>query len=365
MEKVHEAYYELRNNFSANAKTMINEIYSVDLNSALDKTKAETLSNDLLFQKDKNDVDTTRDYWYFNGDFTTNPKFDLKPLEKLLERTDYFRDNIVAQGLGDEFNQVYGENIEFSHLTPEDLEFFTTILYDQNGKIKSEGDIDEFLEFLPTVSTIMQAIKNGDISTAAFINWTKGRDFAISSLPSSLSLNPQLDKSYQDYENLSDALFSLASLMNDFLDKARSHSMNLPAFNTVYGLHSLENDYQLHSADTELAGVLFMVVSDPKTGDIFAYTRSIPHLAQMIEEIQTHPEYVQALRHFYSLNIPLDPSFSLNPKTREQLGEAEFSRIGQKLFEIAGFIDQSKGLARPVSRWLISILSAWPSLTAS
>ena len=68
-------------------------------------------------------------------------------------------------------------NIEFSHLTPEDLEFFTTILYDQNGNLKSEGEINEFIEFLPTVSTIIQAIKNGDISTAAFINWTKGQGF--------------------------------------------------------------------------------------------------------------------------------------------------------------------------------------------
>ena len=46
---------------------MIKEIYSVDLDSALTKTNAESLSNDLLFQKDKNDIDTTRDYWYFNG----------------------------------------------------------------------------------------------------------------------------------------------------------------------------------------------------------------------------------------------------------------------------------------------------------
>ena len=58
----------------------------MDLDSALTKTNAESLSNDLLFQKDKNDIDTTRDYWYFNGDFTTSPAFDrLELMEKVHE----------------------------------------------------------------------------------------------------------------------------------------------------------------------------------------------------------------------------------------------------------------------------------------
>ena len=112
MEKVHEAYYELRNNFSANAKTMINEIYSVDLNSALDKTKAETLSNDLLFQKDKNDVDTTRDYWYFNGDFTTSPAFDrLELMEKVHEAYYELRNNFSANAKT-MINEIYSDRLK-------------------------------------------------------------------------------------------------------------------------------------------------------------------------------------------------------------------------------------------------------------
>ena len=58
----------------------------MDLDSALTKTNAESLSNDLLFQKDKNDIDTTRDYWYLTGDFTTSPAFDrLELMEKVHE----------------------------------------------------------------------------------------------------------------------------------------------------------------------------------------------------------------------------------------------------------------------------------------
>ncbi|MEK6564848.1 MAG: hypothetical protein AABZ65_07470, partial [Candidatus Omnitrophota bacterium] len=61
-----DAVYEIKYNFSQNAKDIIKEAYSIDLSLELTPEIIESISDNLLFQKDKNDIDTTRDYWYFN-----------------------------------------------------------------------------------------------------------------------------------------------------------------------------------------------------------------------------------------------------------------------------------------------------------
>ncbi|MEK6568620.1 MAG: hypothetical protein AABZ27_07800, partial [Candidatus Omnitrophota bacterium] len=81
-----DAVYEIKYNFSQNAKDIIKEAYSIDLSLELTSDTIKLISDNLLFQKDKNGVDATRDYWYFNGDFTSNPQFDrLELMEKVHE----------------------------------------------------------------------------------------------------------------------------------------------------------------------------------------------------------------------------------------------------------------------------------------
>ena len=161
-----------------------------------------------------------------------------------------------------------------------------------------------------------------------------------------MSLNPILNKGYKDLDKFADSLFSLASDMDYFLKQAKNHNLNVDDFNTVYGLHSLGSDYKLAFGDTELAAVLFMIISgtpgdfkNKANFDPAAFARAIPHLAAMIKELQVHPEYINALNFFHDLRIPYGSDFSLNPKNRDRF---DLLKVGQFLFSIAGFIDQRK-----------------------
>src|SRR3989339_649437 len=73
------AIYTLKNDsavFSANANSILKEAYNgLDVKGTITSTTIETLSNDILFQKDTKST-SGRTYWYFNDDFENNPEFD-------------------------------------------------------------------------------------------------------------------------------------------------------------------------------------------------------------------------------------------------------------------------------------------------
>ncbi|MEW6076024.1 MAG: hypothetical protein AB1530_06990, partial [Candidatus Omnitrophota bacterium] len=87
-----EGVYKAKNEFSAVSKTVIAQVYNVDLDN-LDKESIENLVNDLLFQRDDENVDPMLDYWYFNGDYN-NPSFDrLNLANAVFEAIVYIQEN--------------------------------------------------------------------------------------------------------------------------------------------------------------------------------------------------------------------------------------------------------------------------------
>ena len=88
----------------------------------------KSISDNLLFQKDKNGIDATRDYWYFNGDFTSNPQFDrLELMEKVQEAVYTLKNDstVFSANANSILKEAYGMNVKGT-ITPEIIETLST-----------------------------------------------------------------------------------------------------------------------------------------------------------------------------------------------------------------------------------------------
>ncbi|RKY39750.1 MAG: hypothetical protein DRP76_03070, partial [Candidatus Omnitrophota bacterium] len=251
------------------------------------------------------------------------------------------------------FKQVYNYNgdfnIDWKNPSPQQLliiDLLLTFAHNFIGKEKTFSTPSEFLKRVEIVSTIIEAIEKGFISTLSFIAWTKGKKFEMSVLHSPISLNPQEAEKYGEkyLKHLSDALFTLASYMDYLLKEFDHHNLDTAKFNFVYGLHSLRSDYQLHR-DYQLAGVLFMIISSVK-GDfkkkfnVRRFTQSLPVVYDLIIHLQTNPQYIRALNFFHNLGIPYVNNFNLNPEQSRILGFEQYKNIGDFLFTKASLIKE-------------------------
>ncbi|MDO8747508.1 MAG: hypothetical protein Q7J72_00100, partial [Candidatus Omnitrophota bacterium] len=278
---------------------------------------------------------------YDENGSTRNPKETMKFFE-----ASYDFIMVVRNGNFEKvFNSAYGTKVDFKNIKPEDLSLFATIIYDENGQLKSQSEIEEMFNLLPLVNTILASLKSDYISANSFINWTKGREFAISSLPPVLSLNPLLNKGYSDMEDFSNAVFTLASNMDWFLGELDTNNVDLFTFNNVYGLHSLKSDFKLKDNDYDLAGVLFMIISgtsgnfetefNKNFGGVSGYVQTLPAVGDLIINLRGDPKYVESLNYFHNFNIPYSSNFSLNPRT----AAFDLKNVGDFLFTKAGLIN--------------------------
>ncbi|MFH1245005.1 MAG: hypothetical protein V1662_00795, partial [Candidatus Omnitrophota bacterium] len=253
---------------------------------------------------------------------------------------------------------AYDKELDVSALTPRDLKLFALVMFNKDGKLKSEEKIEETLRLLPYVYTLVQGLGNGKIDRRNFIEWTKGRtdaqdasfELKEDTLPGRIVLNSQFYEesgtvSKKDVERFSTALFTLAKYMDYLLSELKTSGVNLGDFNRIYGLHSLKSDFTLNLEDSELAATLFMIVTGVG-GDFIAefdavdYTRSIPDAAELVELIAGNPRYVQALDYFYKFNLHLGNKFSLNPENSNRLGRENFIELGKFIFGKAYLIKE-------------------------
>ncbi|MFC1755036.1 hypothetical protein ACFL96_16855, partial [Thermoproteota archaeon] len=202
----------------------------------------------------------------------------------------------------------------------------------------------EFLDLLPIVGTIIEAINRGYIDRTFFINWTVGKEFEIKFLPPVVSLSDEIMQHYPEAyaKKLASALFTMASYMDYFLDQADINNLDVNAFNRVYGTDSLDDSYSLEFRNHELASILFMIISsvggdfkDRIEFDPYEYALNLPYVLELIEEINAHPDYTLALNFFHNLMIPYNSDFSLNPKNSKVF---DLLDVGDHMFRIARFI---------------------------
>ncbi|MBI5873827.1 MAG: ROK family protein, partial [Candidatus Omnitrophica bacterium] len=144
LEAVMEGFATLKT-FSAPAKAMIAEIYTVDLNAKITPESALELT-DILFQKDINDADGdgVQQFWYFNGYFD-NPAFNRLPLlEKVLESF------ATLKGFSDKAKVVileaYGVDLNQS-LKVEDSIALADLLFQKDIKDADNNGIQQFWYF--------------------------------------------------------------------------------------------------------------------------------------------------------------------------------------------------------------------------
>jgi len=101
-----EAVYKTKS-FSSKAKSIISEVYGVNLNSTLNSAAVDKVKS-ILFQMDTKGI-SGRSYWYFNGS-TANPVFDrLSLLEKFMEAVSDLKN--LSTSAKDMINKTYGINL--------------------------------------------------------------------------------------------------------------------------------------------------------------------------------------------------------------------------------------------------------------
>ena len=180
-----EAVYEIKYNFSQNAKDIIKEAYSIDLSLELTSDTIKSISDNLLFQKDKNDIDTTHDYWYFNGDFTSNPQFDrLELMEKVQEAVYTLKndDTVFSANANSILKEAYGIDVKGT-ITPTIIETLSNdILFQKDTKGTSgrtywyfNGEFDtappfDRLKMLGVTYEAVYTLKNDDTVFSANAN---------------------------------------------------------------------------------------------------------------------------------------------------------------------------------------------------
>ncbi|MBW2044302.1 MAG: UTP--glucose-1-phosphate uridylyltransferase, partial [Deltaproteobacteria bacterium] len=256
---------------------------------------------------------------------------------------------IKGGNLIEDFNYIYGVDIDFDNLTKDDLEIFEGILFDSAGNLISDEKLYEAVQLYPFASTILRGLDEQAISPSFFIKWTKGRtnadkqSFEISALPSPINLNPGLEATYgkENLLHFSDAVFTMAFYMQHILDEFDKFNLDVDDFNFVYGLDSLDDDYELNR-DTEVASILFMIISEYPgnfaeqfNGSEFA--ERIPHVASALRLLSYNGDFIRAINRFFGLDLPYSSSLSLNPRDTEP--DALLKR-GQFLFELANAIEE-------------------------
>ncbi|RKY40467.1 MAG: hypothetical protein DRP76_01875, partial [Candidatus Omnitrophota bacterium] len=328
-----------RDNLTSEEIDLIDEIFGVNLNE-LKKHTFTIFINNVLFSQNPE----TGEWWLYDEVSRSFPEEKLTGFKELLSRVIYLRDEIKENNLAKAFNEAYGlegtaEEIDFSHLTKEDLSFFGRILYDDEGKIKPEKDIDMLIEYLPYVASIIGAINQHILPSSLFLEWTRRRHFEISGLPSSLNSDLIDNFGRETMVRFSDALFTLSFYMKHFLREASRHHLDVEDFNAVYDLHSLSSDYKLRYPDYDLAAALFMIISD-YPGDFAKefsgvvakeYMENIPYVRELMGILQTCEDLRAALRKFHNIRIPAT-DFNLNPRNFHRF---KLKEVGNFLFKIA------------------------------
>ena len=142
----YDAVYTLKNDstvFSANANSILKEAYSIDVKGTITPEIIETLSNEILFQKDTKST-SGRTYWYFNDDFDTSPAFDrLKMLGVTYDAVYTLKNDstVFSANANSILKEAYSIDVKGT-ITPEIIETLSNdILFQKDTKSVSGKDL--------------------------------------------------------------------------------------------------------------------------------------------------------------------------------------------------------------------------------
>ncbi|MFA5096770.1 MAG: hypothetical protein WC478_05465, partial [Candidatus Omnitrophota bacterium] len=338
LELVSPMLVALRNSPSAQQglKDILND-QTLNFNGALNDAATQAFYT-LIFKADGTEQANAR-----------NPAQAIAGLELVSPMLVALRNSPSAQqGLKDILND---QTLNFNGaLSDAATQAFYTLIFKADGTEQANArNPAQTMRSIEIVAKIVKAINDNFIDRDLFVSWTTGKtdergksfDLTGKGLPAPVSLNPGLERTFgKDYlERLGTALFTLADYMDYLLVELKSNDVDLNAFNTVYGLHSLTSSFSIPNtpAGYEVAGVLFMVISSAR-GDfkqafnVADYARSLPFAAGLVKVINSNSEYREALNFFHRFNLPLAGEFSLHPKNSVAFGRENFAEIGKFLF---------------------------------
>ncbi|MFA4842317.1 MAG: hypothetical protein WC658_00575, partial [Candidatus Omnitrophota bacterium] len=280
-----------------------------------------------------------------------------------------FKNMIIRRNLQSSFEIIYGNAFDFIKPRVENLAILGDLLFDKNGNLLSDDAIEKMIASYPFVAGLINALKTESVSIQLFLDWTKGKPFAIDSLPPGFDLSPASAAIYgrENLKHFASALFTLGYYMDFLLKEFKEHHLNIRDFNTIYKT-SLGSDFALNN-DFGLAAVLFMIISDNDSTpagfkvefDVERYVRTVPHVASLINLLRGNGDFVSAINRFHGIGFTHSGDFSLNPRL---VGDQfDLRRAGRFLFTIGSEIDSGVYQdARAYMEMMVKIDKSWNEL---